>query len=114
MAQVLTGPIDLIFTETKAVGFNVAAFSYQISVFDPAGQPLGSFGGSGGLFGLSFFGVISDNDQIGRIRIATDQSTLLAIDNVQFQTIPEPSTISLSVLAIILLALVRARRELAI
>lgn len=109
--------VDVLGGDTNAVGFNVFGgfpfpTDYQIDVFDD----LGGLIFSGAVTGpepseVGFIGVVADSGQnIGRVEIDAI-GNLELIDNVQIwnRAVPEPSTTSLMLLAVV--ALIGKRRR---
>lgn len=69
----------------------------QISIFDPANGPLGTFLILTPFMGSAFFGVISTTDLIGLVNVRSQTVGGELIDNLAFGTaaVPEPASILL-------------------
>ncbi len=90
--------LDIFLSGATAVGMDLLSF-FGIDTFD-----IDIFG-SGGLLGstsipisnevVNFWGVFSDSDLITRININSQTGDAEIIDNVAFNTVPEPATMLL-------------------
>jgi len=106
---------DLTFTSANAIGFDVFsgpnAGSIVISLFSPANVGLGTFT-LPGVFGGSFFGVVSTSDLVGRVNIASQAVPAgELVDNLRFGTVSVPEPSSLLLLAVGGSAIVYCRRK---